>query len=216
MIIAFIKEKVWLNIKLVALKVTWRIHNRHNSTTVTNWFDESIVKVGRETYGELYVKQYGAKNEGLTIGSYCSISSKVTFLLGGNHEGCNISTFPFRAKIVNEKSEAISKGPIIIDDDVWIGYGVTILSGVHIGQGAIIAAGAVVTKDVPPYAIVGGVPAKMLKYRFNPELIAELLKVDYGKLTEAMVREHIDDLYSKLETKEQLEWMPGKGLEENG
>lgn len=72
------------------------------------------------------------------------------------------------------------------------------------------------TKDVPPYAIVGGVPAKMLKYRFNPELIAELLKVDYGKLTEAMVREHIDDLYSKLETKEQLEWMPGKGLEENG
>lgn len=123
MIIAFIKEKVWLNIKLVALKVTWRIHNRHNSTTVTNWFDESIVKVGRETYGELYVKQYGAKNEGLTIGSYCSISSKVTFLLGGNHEGGNISTFPFRAKIINEKSEAISKGPIIIDDDVWIGYG---------------------------------------------------------------------------------------------
>lgn len=144
----------------------------------------------------------------MTIGSYCSISSKVTFLLGGNHEGGNISTFPFRAKIINEKSEAISKGPIIIDDDVWIGYGVTILSGVHIGQGAIIAAGAVVTKDVPPYAIAGGVPAKVLKYRFSHELIAKLLKVDYGKLTEAMVREHIDDLYSKLETKEQLKWMP--------
>lgn len=109
---------------------------------------------------------------------------------------------------MNEKQEGVSKGNIIVDDDVWIGFRSTILSGVHIGQGAIVAAGSVVTKDVPPYAIVGGVPAKVLKYRFSHELIAELLKVDYGKLTEAMIREHIDDLYSKLKQNEQLKWMP--------
>ena len=112
--------------------------------------------------------------------------------------------------------EAISKGDIIVDDDVWIGYGATILSGVHIGQGAVIAAGAVVTKDVPPYAIVGGVPAKVIKYRFSPEIIQQLMKLDYSKLTEDMIRERIDDLYTSLDGKtpeevgKPLEWFPKK------
>ena len=82
------------------------------------------------------------------------------------------------------------------------------MSGVHIGQGAVVAAGAVVTHDVPPYAIVGGVPAKVIKYRFGPEMIEELLKVDYSKLTEDMVREHIDELYEELKDAGQLAWMP--------
>ena len=110
--------------------------------------------------------------------------------------------------------EAISKGDIIVENDVWIGYRATILSGVNIGQGAIIAAGSVVTKDVPPYAIVGGVPAKVIKYRFPPEMIGELLKVDYSQLSEEMVREHIDELYRPLKDPEQLAWMPKK--DENG
>ena len=104
----------------------------------------------------------------------------------------------------------MSKGDITVDNDVWIGYGATIMSGVHIGQGAIVAAGAVVTKDVPPYAIVGGVPAKVIKYRFEPELIKELLKIDYSKLTKEKVEKHIDDLYAELKDKRQLDWMPKK------
>ena len=68
------------------------------------------------------------------------------------------------------------------------------MSGVHIGQGAVVAAGAVVTKNVPPYAIVGGVPAKLIKYRFSSNMIEELLKIDYSKLPEEMIKGHIDEL----------------------
>ena len=96
-------------------------------------------------------------------------------------------------------------------EDLRIGYGATIMSGVHIGQGAVVAAGAVVTKDVPPYAIVGGVPAKVIKYRFEPDLIEELLKVDYSKLTKEDIEKHIDDLYTELKDPSQLDWMPKKG-----
>ena len=94
--------------------------------------------------------------------------------------------------------------------DVWIGFRTTIFSGVHIGQGAIVAAGSVVTRDVPPYTIVGGVPANVIKYRFSPEMITELLKVDYSWLTEEFVKELIDDLYEDLENKWQLQWLPKK------
>ena len=111
---------------------------------------------------------------------------------------------------MKEEQEGTSKGNITVDDDVWIGFRSTILSGVHIGQGAVIAAGSVVTKDVPPYAIVGGVPAKVIKYRFPSNIINELLKIDYKKMTEDMIKEHINELYNELESIEQLEWVPKK------
>ena len=82
------------------------------------------------------------------------------------------------------------------------------MSGVHIGQGAVIAAGSVVTKDIPPYAIVGGVPAKIIKYRFSSDMITELLKIDYRKLTEDAIRQHINDLYVELKDINQLNWLP--------
>ena len=138
-------------------------------------------------------------------------------MLGLDHELHNASTYPFKAKIVKPGSlEAISKGNITVDDDVWIGFRSTIMSGVHIGQGAVVAAGAVVTKDVPPYAIVGGVPAKIIKYRFSPEVIEQLIKLDYSKLTDDMIRKRIDDLYTSLDDKSPkeveklLEWFPKK------
>lgn len=72
----------------------------------------------------------------------------------------------------------------------------------------MVAAGSVVTKDVPPYAIVGGVPARVIKYRFGPEMIEELLKVDYSKLDRAEIQEHVQELYQPLKSPEQIQWMP--------
>ena len=87
------------------------------------------------------------------------------------------------------------------------------MSGVHINQGAVIAAGAVVTKDIPAYAIVGGVPAKVIKYRFDSEIIQELLKKDFEKLSYEMIGKNLDKLYNKVTDVKSFQWLPQK--EEN-
>lgn len=188
----------------------WRLKNKQNFSTFKHIYgDKEKVKVGKYTYGEICASLPNSSNE-LIIGNFCSIADNVEFLLGADHPINLISTYPFKSMILKNGIDAITKGNIEIEDDVWIGNDSIILSGVRIGQGAVVAAGAVVTKDVPPYAIVGGVPAKVIKYRFEPEMIEELLKVDYGKLTKEMVEEHIDDLYTELKDKKQIDWMPRK------
>ncbi|MDE7422959.1 MAG: CatB-related O-acetyltransferase [Lachnospiraceae bacterium] len=185
----------------------WRKKNLHNSTTMCNDFCIDCVTVGKETYGELTVLTFNMDYK-LFIGCYCSIASGVTFVLSADHHLNHISTFPFKVKTLQcEQYEAISKGNIIVDDDVWIGQNAIILSGVHIGQGAVIAAGAIVTKDVPPYAIVGGNPAKVIKYRFEDDIINELLKIDFAELSKEMIEEHISDLYEPLKDVSQLKWL---------
>lgn len=195
---------------LILFRKRWRNTNRFNTTIPLNIFDINSVFIGKHTYGGIAVLNYN-KYYKLTIGNYCSIATDVMFILDADHYTNHISSFPFKVKMLGEQFEGVSKGDIIVDDDVWIGYGATIMSGVHISQGAVIAAGAVVTKDVPPYAIVGGVPAKVIKYRFEPEMIEKLLKVDYSKLTKEMIEDHIDDLYVDLKDASQLDWMPKKG-----
>lgn len=188
-------------------KLKWRKKNRHNLTQAKTYFDIDAVTVGKFTYGMLNVLTNGT-NAHLTIGDYCSIADNVTFALSAEHSMNTISTYPFKAKLISGEAEAASKGDITVGDDVWIGNNSLIMSGVNIGQGAVVAAGAVVTKDVPPYAIVGGVPAKVIRYRFDEELIKELLKVDFGKLTVSMIKEHAEDLYKELKCTQQFDWMP--------
>ena len=195
---------------LILFRKRWRNTNRFNTTIPLNIFDINSVFIGKHTYGGIAVLNYNNYYK-LTIGNYCSIATDVMFILDADHYTKHISSFPFKVKMLGEQFEGVSKGDIIVDDYVWIGYGATIMSGVHISQGAVIAAGAVVTKDVPPYAIVGGVPAKVIKYRFEPEMIEKLLKVDYSKLTKEMIEDHIDDLYVDLKDASQLDWMPKKG-----
>lgn len=189
----------------------WQKANAHNFTVLgKNIVDRSKILIGNGTYGEITVYQFDRSCGFLRIGNYCSIAPEVTFLTGGEHSCNTISTYPFKSRLFHTYVDTLTKGDICIDDDVWIGYGATILSGVHIGQGAVIAAEAVVTKDVPPYAIVGGVPAKVIRYRFASEIIAELMKVDYSKLDNAMIEQHMDELYRPLTEVSQLAWMPTK------
>lgn len=155
-----------LNVKFCRKR--WRKINNENLTEMGNLFNPNSVKVGSGTYGVLNVYNFDGTNSSLFIGSYCSIAPSVSFLLDGEHSYLTLSTYPFRKKLMNS-GEGISKGNIVVEDDVWIGFNATILSGVHIGQGAIVAAGALVVKDVEPYSIVGGVPAKTISYRFPAE-----------------------------------------------
>ena len=137
----------------------WRRKNLHNNTELVHYYNHPYVHVGKKTYGIIDVRTYGKKDRNLYIGNYCSIANDVTFHLSPNHHLNRISTYPFGGDAEN----SVSKGDIIIDDDVWIGHHVTILTGVHVGQGVVIAAGAVVTKDVPDHSLVAGVPAKIIK-----------------------------------------------------
>ena len=198
------------SLRLWILQKCWRRRNQHNKTSIKAITNPAGITVGNHSYGDLNVLNASEKYH-LNIGHFCSIAQNVTFAVCVDHPTNTISTYPFKVVCVGSQPyEAVSKGDIVVEDDVWIGYGATILSGVRIGQGAVIAAGAVVTKDVPPYAIVGGVPAKVIKYRFAPHIVEELLKVDYGKLTKEMVNAHMDDLYEELTDASQLCWMPKK------
>lgn len=192
-------------------KKQWNKLHPNSDTIPMNDFNFQNVSMGHGSYGELNVVDFGGENK-LIIKNYVSIAQRVSFILNADHYTNHISTYPFKVKTLHvTKTESFGKGNIEVDDDVWIGYGATIMSGIHIGQGAVVAAGAVVTKDVPPYAIVGGVPAKVIKYRFEPEMIEELLKIDYGKLSKEDIEKHIDDLYTELKDPRQLDWMPKKG-----
>jgi virginiamycin A acetyltransferase len=123
--------------------------------------------------------------------------------LGGNHDVTRISSFPFGIKFTNNNYkllktvQPLTKGDVIIWSDVWIGERVTILSGVCIGHGAVIAAGSVVTKNVLPYAIVGGNPAQEIKKRFNEEIIDKLLELRWWDLSTKQIEIISSDLTSK-------------------
>lgn len=194
-------------LKLLMFKRKWRKNNPHNTTWAKNIFNPNLVSVGRYTYGGLHVIMHNEINK-LQIGDFCSIAGDTVFILSADHYIDRVLTFPLKVKCLHEKQEGISKGDIIIDDDVWIGYRSTILSGVHIHQGAVIAAGSVVTKDVPPYAIVAGVPAKVIKYRFSDTMINTLLHKDLKDIDQKMIESNIHQFYEKIDDTTDLSWIP--------
>ncbi len=149
--------------------------------------------IGDYTYGKPRVVSWG-EGTSLRIGKYCSISTHVIIFLGSEHRTDWVSTYPFPylwKEASSTKGHPFSKGDVIIGNDVYIGYNVTILSGVAIGDGAAIGACSVVTKDVPPYAVVAGNPARVLRYRFDEEAIEKLLKIKWWNWPDEKVKENI-------------------------
>lgn len=176
----------------------WSKRNPNNETIPNTIFDMNTVDVGDYSYGELNIVSFDNKTN-LHIGKYVSIAQNVTFLLDVEHHTDHLMTYPFKAKILlDPQPETFSKGDIVIDDDVWIGYGATIMSGVHIGQGAVIAAGAIVVKDVNPYAIVGGVPAKVIKYRLSGPVVEALKTTKVSAININELKKNLSVLYCKV------------------
>ena len=184
-------------IKFLILRLLWRMRNKHNYTRIGKLFNINKVSVGNFSYGKLNVYTYSDCSTKLKIGNFVSIADGVKFILGGNHNFQNFSTFPFNAFFFRQ-SESYSKGDIVIYDDVWIGTNSLILSGLSIGQGAIIAAGSIVTKDVSPYSIVGGNPAKLIKFRFNEATINKLLVRNLDNLNINKIKKNINFLNTPL------------------
>ena len=146
--------------------------------------------------------QYPINRDKLKIGKFCSIACSTKFLFNSaNHALDSLSTYPFPLFFEewNLEKEKVTeawdnRGDIVIGNDVWIGYEAVILSGVTIGDGAIIGTRAVVTKDVPPYTIVGGVPAKPIRKRFDEKVIKELLKIKWWDWTEEKIARNIENI----------------------
>lgn len=186
-------------IKLNAFRRKWARIHKGSELIPMNCFPINVVEVGNYSYGELNIVTFDSKSK-IKIGSFVSIAQQVSFLLDVEHYTNHISTFPWRVKMLGESiPETFSKGDIVIDDDVWIGYGATIMSGVHIAQGAVVAAGAVVVKDVPAYAIVGGIPAKVIKYRFDNDVIKRLVDIKFNIFSKELIAQNIRELYSDLD-----------------
>lgn len=142
---------------------------------------------------------YPINHDKLQIGKFCSIACGAKFLFNSaNHTLSSLSTYPFPLFFEEwglEKKDVTNawdnKGDIVIGNDVWIGYEAVVLAGVTIGDGAIIGTRAVVTKNVPPYTIVGGVPAKPIKKRFSEETISALLEIQWWNWSKERIARNI-------------------------
>ena len=136
----------------------------------------------------------------ILVGRYTALAHRLKFSIAGNHDYRCLTTFPeyiitgedaAEFTNINPGSAAVNRNQLVIGSDVWIGSDVLLLGGVRIGSGAVVGAGAVVTKDVPPYAIVGGNPARIIKYRFDTETIARLLRIRWWHWPHEKVKEYI-------------------------
>lgn len=185
---------------LTRVGATKRLRNelRHFASSWRAGIRAGRIVVGSGTYGVPDVHFFHHDDTRLKIGNYTSIAAGVDILLGGNHAISGPTTFPFRTRYAlpgaGEDGQPWSKGDVEIGSDVWIGHGATILSGVHVGHGAVISAGSVVTRDVRPYAVVAGSPAREVRRRFDDSVCDAMLRISWWDWPESVVLDRVGDL----------------------
>lgn len=190
--------------------------NDYQTVYLKNVITRENIKVGDYTiYNDFYndprdfeknnvLYHYPINNDKLIIGKFCSVACNSKFLMtSGNHTMKSQSTYTFPIfyeewglDISHITDAWDNKGDIVIGNDVWIGYDSIIMSGVHIGDGAIIGTRAVVTNDVPPYSIVGGIPAKVIKKRFSDDTISKLLEIKWWNWSYKKIQSNIQYIQS--------------------
>lgn len=151
---------------------------------------------------------YAFGPERLVIGRYCALATGVKFIMAGaNHPTAGVSTFPFAIfggdwaeRTLDHVMGVPSRGDTIVGNDVWIGYQALIMPGVRIGDGAIVAAGAVVAKDIPPYGVVAGNPARVVRTRFDDADVARLLRAAWWHWPVTLVTEHARTILAGIPT----------------
>jgi acetyltransferase-like isoleucine patch superfamily enzyme len=150
-------------------------------------FGDATVSFGRRSYAEgLRIYGWGAQH--VEIGAFCSIADRVSFVVGGHHDLGHVSTSPFLGGWAGEGDP--SDGTIEVGNDVWIGQGATVMGGVALGSGSVIAAGAVVTESVRSYEVVAGVPARALRRRFDDRTCRALERAQWWELPDTVIEEH--------------------------
>lgn len=189
--------------------------NDYQTVYLKNVITKDNIEVGDYTvYNDFYddprefeknnvLYHYSINNDKLIIGKFCSIACRTKFIMNsGNHSMKSLSTYTFPIfgeewdKTLKTKDAWDNKGNIEIGNDVCIGYEAVIMSGVKIGDGAIIGTRAVVTKDIPPYTIVGGVPAKVIRKRYNDYTISKLMKIKWWNWTYEKIQRNIPYIQS--------------------
>jgi acetyltransferase-like isoleucine patch superfamily enzyme len=165
---------------------------------------DDVVSMGRWSYfdGVPTVHRYpGAPDERIEIGAFCSLAKDVAFVLSGNHDLQRVTSSPVRKLFGVEgydtSGEISGRGGVVLGNDVWVGRGALLLSGARVGDGAVIGARAVVSGEVPPYAVVVGNPAQVVKHRFPADTVDRLRASRWWELPDEVLRDAVDLLSSR-------------------
>lgn len=162
-----------------------------------------FVTVGRHSYGfnrNIFVRP--SAKAPCSIGAFCAIAPDTLIYGQADHPLHSPSSFPFRSEFFMADAipaEPLTRGPVRIGNDVWVCSRAIILSGVSIGDGAVVGAGAVVARDVPPYAVVAGNPARIMRYRFSPEIIARMLEIRWWDWPDDRIKAYEPLLYGDMD-----------------